>query len=182
MDALKAHRAEIDSIDLDLLRLLNRRAELASRVLGIKKDSGLPICDPRRELEVLSRVRDNNTGPLDSRAVETVFRQVIYETRRSEERATSADALSSRLRAASTRNGRTRARVAFQGEPGAFSELAIAQLFPGEASVVPSKDFDALFDAIGSGQADYAVVPLENSLAGAVPRCLDLLYESELHI
>jgi chorismate mutase-like protein len=87
MDALKTHRAQIDAIDLDLLRLLNRRAELASQVLAVKKGAGMPVCDPKRELEVLARVRDNNSGPLDSRAMETVFRQIIYETRRSEERA-----------------------------------------------------------------------------------------------
>src|ERR1051325_5010966 len=103
MEALKTPRAEIDSIDRDLLRLLNRRAELASQVLSLKRDAGLPVCDPKRELEVLARVRDNNSGPLDSRAIETVFRQIIYETRRSEERATT----SARPRRTAPRNGST---------------------------------------------------------------------------
>src|SRR5947209_11592285 len=179
-DQLGARRAEIDHLDRDLLRLLNRRAELASQVLALKRDAGLPVCDPRRELEVLAGVKENNTGPLDDRAVETVFRQVIYETRRSEERA--AISKSALPRVASDGNGLARARVAFQGEHGAFSEQAIEQLFAAGSTSVPCKDFDALFECIESGNADFAAIPLENSIAGAVNRCLDLLYDSDLHI
>jgi prephenate dehydratase/chorismate mutase len=179
-DQLAARRTEIDHLDRDLLRLLNRRAELASQVLALKRDSGLPICDPRRELEVLARVKQNNSGPLDDRAVETVFRQVIYETRRSEERASVAK--SAHPRVAPSGNGQGQARVAFQGEHGAFSEQAIAQLFAAGSTTVPCKDFDALFECTESGSADFAAIPLENSIAGAVNRCLDLLYDSDLHI
>ena len=178
METLKTPRAEIDSLDRDLLRLLNRRAELAKEVLALKRTAGLPVCDPRRELEVLARVKENNPGPLDSRAIETIFRQVIYETRRSEERAQ----MSARPRAAANGGGRTRARVAFQGEPGAFSEQAVWQLFPADAQTVPTRDFEALFAAVTDGDADYAIVPLENTLAGAVSRCYDLLLESDLRI
>lgn len=175
---LKSCRAEIDHLDRDLLRLLNRRAELASEVLALKRSAGLPICDPRRELEVLARVRENNPGPLDSRAIETVFRQVIYETRRSEERTS----IAARPRSERVSSQRERSRVAFQGEPGAFSEQAITNLFSAGSNSVPCKDFDALFECIENGNADYAAIPLENSIAGLIPHCLDLLYESDLHI
>lgn len=178
MEALKTQRAQIDSLDRDLLRLLNRRAELASEVLALKHQAGLPVCDPRRELEVLARVKENNPGPLDSRAIETIFRQVIYETRRSEERAQ----MSARQRLTPNGGSKTRARVAFQGEPGAFSEEAVRQLFPGGAQAVPTRDFEALFASVTKGEAEYAVVPLENTLAGPVSRCYDLLFESDLRI
>jgi prephenate dehydratase/chorismate mutase len=175
---LGARRAEIDDLDRDLLRLLNRRASLASQVLALKRSAGLPVCDPRRELDVLARAKQNNPGPLDDRAVETVFRQVIYETRRSEERA----AVAQQPRETATAVQRASSRVAFQGEHGAFSELAISQFFETGSSSIPCKDFDALFERIESGGAEYAVIPLENTLVGAVSRCLDLLYESDLRI
>src|SRR5438445_8437260 len=143
---LRARRAEIDHLDRDLLRLLNRRAELASQVLALKRDAGLPVCDPRRELEVLAGVKQSNPGPLDDRAVETVFRQVIYETRRSEERA--AVSKLARPQVDSVGADLARARVAFQGEHGAFGEQAIAQLFAEGSTSVPCKDFDALFECI----------------------------------
>ena len=73
------------------------------------------------------------------------------------------------------------ARVAFQGEPGAFSEAAVARLFP-EAVTVPCKSFDDLFAAVPRGLAEYALVPLENTLAGHIAACYELLYLSELSI
>jgi prephenate dehydratase len=73
-------------------------------------------------------------------------------------------------------------RVAFQGERGAFSEDAVRQLFPEIQNLVPCASFEALFASIGDGTADYAVAPMENTLAGSVHRCYDLLLESGLHI
>jgi prephenate dehydratase len=75
-----------------------------------------------------------------------------------------------------------RPRVAFQGERGAFSEDAIHSLFPKGAELLPCINFEALFKAISDERAEYAVAPLENTLAGSVQRCYDLLLESRLHI
>jgi len=73
-------------------------------------------------------------------------------------------------------------RVAFQGEPGAFSEAAALQLFGERIVTVPRPTFDASFRAIAEGAADALLVPVENSLAGSVVRVYDLLLESELTI
>lgn len=74
-------------------------------------------------------------------------------------------------------------RVAFQGEPGAFSEAAAVQLLGEEiATTVPRPTFDATFRAIAEGAADALLVPVENSLAGSVVRVYDLLLESNLTI
>ncbi len=73
-------------------------------------------------------------------------------------------------------------RVAFQGERGAFSEEAAQILFNHEVEAVPCATFELLFSAVKDGRADYALSPLENSLAGHVTRCYDLLYESDLWI
>jgi prephenate dehydratase len=73
-------------------------------------------------------------------------------------------------------------RVAFQGEPGAFSEAAAVQLLGEEITTVPRPTFDAVFRAIAEGAADALLVPVENSLAGSVVRVYDLLVESGLTI
>lgn len=73
-------------------------------------------------------------------------------------------------------------RVAFQGEPGAFSEAAAVQLLGGEITTVPRPTFDAVFRAIADGVADALLVPVENSLAGSVVRVYDLLLENALTI
>src|SRR5271154_2747374 len=74
------------------------------------------------------------------------------------------------------------ARIAFQGERGAFSEEAALKLLGGDIVVVPCGSFDATFSAIQNGSADYVLAPMENSLAGSVHRSFDLLVESGLHI
>jgi chorismate mutase len=77
-------RTEIDEIDRELLRLLNRRARLAMKVGTLKRAAGLPYCDPERERVVLGRLQQANTGPLDQRAVTKLFRRIINESRRIE--------------------------------------------------------------------------------------------------
>jgi len=75
-----------------------------------------------------------------------------------------------------------RMRVAFQGEPGAFSEAAAVQFLGGEIRTVPRATFDATFRAIKEAAADALLVPVENTLAGSVVRVYDLLLESMLEI
>jgi chorismate mutase/prephenate dehydratase len=74
------------------------------------------------------------------------------------------------------------ARIAFQGERGAFSEEAAVELLGEEIVLVPTPSFEAMFSAVDAGLADYILAPIENSLAGSVYRSFDLLVESRLTI
>jgi prephenate dehydratase len=74
------------------------------------------------------------------------------------------------------------ARVAFQGERGAFSEEAAIKLLGENITLVPRSTFEAAFRAIFEGLADYILAPIENSLAGSVHRSFDLLVDSSLNI
>jgi prephenate dehydratase len=75
-----------------------------------------------------------------------------------------------------------KARVAFQGARGAFSEEAAIKLLGEDIVVVPRGTFEAMFSAIDEGAADYILAPIENSLAGSVHRSFDLLVDSKLNI
>jgi chorismate mutase len=77
-------RKEIDEIDLELLRLLNMRARLALKVGALKKAARMPFADPDRERWVLQRLQEVNSGPLDDRAVDKLFRRIIRESKRIE--------------------------------------------------------------------------------------------------
>src|ERR1700730_10324502 len=77
---------------------------------------------------------------------------------------------------------RPQARVAFQGERGAFSEEAAVKLLGEEIVLVPRPTFERAFSAISDGVADYVLAPIENSLAGSVHRSFDLLVDSRLNI
>ncbi len=76
---------------------------------------------------------------------------------------------------------RVTVRVAYQGEPGAFSEAAVLRLLP-EADPRPYPTFDDVFDAVDSGAVALGVVPIENSIGGSIHRNYDLLVERELSI
>ena len=77
-------RAEIDGIDDELLQLINRRARLALKIGELKRSTGLSLCDPERERQVVLRMQTSNTGPLDARAITLLFRFIIRESRRIE--------------------------------------------------------------------------------------------------
>lgn len=76
----------------------------------------------------------------------------------------------------------TRIKVAYQGERGAFSEDAARKLLGSEIETIPNRTFEEMFDAVSSGVARCAIVPIENSLAGSVHKNYDLLVEHDLTI
>lgn len=77
-------RSEIDEVDREILRLLNRRARLAIKVGSLKRAEGLPCCDPERENLIINTLQKANTGPLDQRAISRLFGRIIWESRRVE--------------------------------------------------------------------------------------------------
>ncbi|HLO34191.1 MAG TPA: prephenate dehydratase [Anaerolineales bacterium] len=72
-------------------------------------------------------------------------------------------------------------RVAFQGEPGAYSEQAVFNYF-GEVETQPSESFEAVFEEVTSGACEAGLIPIENSLAGSIHQNYDLLLRHDLHI
>src|SRR3954468_13411748 len=71
--------------------------------------------------------------------------------------------------------------IAYQGEPGAFSEAAARRVDP-DAQLIPCRSFDEVFDAVQAGTAAYGVLPIENSIGGSIHRNYDLLLTHDLPI
>jgi prephenate dehydratase/chorismate mutase len=169
-------RSRINELDRELLRLLNERARIALKVGDSKKEAGVSLCDHTREREVIERMCEANEGPLDDRAIIELYRAIIHESRRIQSRSDQPQTEAPRLSLAE------HPRVAFQGARGAFSEEAARALLGQNIGLVPCLDFESLFAAINSGAADLILAPIENSLAGFVHVCYDLLLESKLQI
>nr|WP_320050466.1 chorismate mutase [uncultured Desulfuromonas sp.] len=74
-------RQEIDRLDKELLKIFNRRAELALEIGHLKKELDLPVYDPEREKRIFTKMTEANPGPLDNQAIKRLFERVIDESR-----------------------------------------------------------------------------------------------------
>jgi len=150
-------RGEIDRADSEILKLLSRRMEMALRTGKFKADPA----DPPRERAVIEGIRNQSRGLLRPDFTEGIFQSVVGEARKLQEQDLSL--------------------VGFQGEHGAHSEVAIRSLDPAWIPI-PCAEFAEVFEGVQRGELDLGVVPVENSLEGAVTAVNDLLVEGELKI
>ena len=81
MEQLADCRIRIDSVDLQILALLNERTRIVEEIGQIKQSLALPIYEPKREDQVFRNVTSNNAGPLSAEAVKRVFERIIDEMR-----------------------------------------------------------------------------------------------------
>ena len=153
-------RAQIDTVDRELLALLNRRAALAQAVGEIKKKEGSVAFRPEREAQVIDGLKALNPGPLGSDCVAPIWREIMSACRALE----------------------TPTRVAYLGPAGTFSELAALGFFGSSIVKLPCASIDEVFRATTAGAADFGVVPVENSTEGVVARSLDLFLTTPLFI
>jgi chorismate mutase len=86
MNELERWRKQIDEIDEQLLKLLNRRSQCAVEIGHFKRKANLPAYQPEREIEVLRHVAESNPGPLDNAAIRRLFERIIDEARSLERR------------------------------------------------------------------------------------------------
>jgi len=153
-------RVQIDSLDQQLLELLNRRAHVAELVGEIKKREGTPYFRPDRVAQVIEKMQQSNPGPLKALHVAAIWREIT----------SACLALESPQ------------RVAVLGPEGTFCEQAAIEYFGGAADLIHCASFDEVFHATAAGSAQYGVVGIENSTEGVVTRSLDLLLHSPTHV
>jgi chorismate mutase / prephenate dehydratase len=157
---LLALREQIDSVDRELLVLLNQRAALAQKVGEIKKQEGSVVFRPEREAQVIEGLKKTNIGPLKVDNVAPIWREIMSACRALE----------------------TPTRVAYLGPAGTFSEQAALGFFGSAIVRVECSSIDEVFRITAAGAADFGVVPVENSTEGVVARSLDLFLTSPLFI
>jgi len=157
--SLSDMRERIDSIDRQIQQLISERAQRAREVATVKGE-GLAAIDyyrPEREAHVLRMVVDRNDGPLPDGEMVRLFREIMSSCLAQE------DPL----------------KVGYLGPQGTFSEQAVFKHFGHAAYGLPLGSIEEVFQEVASGNADFGVVPVENSGQGMIQVTLDMFLTSE---
>jgi len=163
MRTLQECREAIDTIDDELLTLLNRRMKVVERVGEIKHEDGGAIYRPEREKTILERLEKLNStqnGLLNATAIEAIFLEIF----------------------AVARNLELPERIAYLGPEGSFTHQAAESRFGAMSDYLSLGSIHAVFKTLEAKRAKFGVVPIENSRDGVVGETLDLLAKSPVKI
>ena len=156
-------RKKIDALDEQTIRLLNQRADLVHEVGVLKKSEGAAIYVPEREEQVLrglaTKARELNSR-LPEKAIRAIYREIM----------SASLALEKGL------------VIAYFGPQATNTHQAARGRFGASVDYTACLTIADVFDAVARGNADYGVVPIENSTEGAVSHTLDVFSESDLRI
>lgn len=155
-------RAKIDGIDRQIQSLIAERAVFAHQV-GKAKGKLAAAVDyyrPEREAQVLRMVVDRNEGPLSDEVLVHVFREIMSACLAQQEPL----------------------KIGYLGPEGTFSQQAVLKHFGRSAHGLPLASIEEVFQEVASGNADFGVVPVENSGQGTIQITLDMFLTSDLKI
>jgi len=162
-EQLKVFRDQIDAYDDQIIPLLIERAKVVQQVGLNKHKVGAPVFRPEREVAIIERMCKMNRdlgGPLPDQSVAAIWLEIISGCRALE-----------RVM-----------RVSYLGPAGTYSEQAVRTLFGHRVEGLPCPSLDEALAAAERGDADAALLPVENSIEGTVGRTLDLFLQTSLKI
>jgi len=157
---LEKLRKEIDKIDDEILRLLNKRGKLVREVGKLKVKEKISYFDPTRQAKILERLKEKNKGPYPYKAIENIFKEIF----------SASIALEKSL------------SIGFLGDEGSFTHQAAIKKFGKSLKFLSYETIPDIFEAVSKEWISYGVVPVENSTGGMVMRTLDMFLEYDLNI
>ena len=157
---IKNKRNKIDSLDKKIIQLLNKRASLSKSIGAIKRKLNKEIYAPNREKEIINNIKKINKGPLGNNSLAAIYREIMSGSFSLEKPLT----------------------IAYLGPQATFTHQAALHKFGPEVSYSACKNITDIFLDVERGNSDYGVVPIENSIEGAVSHTLDMFMDSDLKI
>lgn len=153
-------REEIDRIDARILDLINQRLRIGEKVGAVKKEKGSQILDRSRERKVIEHLSTINTGPADKDLIQYIFNVIITATREIQKPKT----------------------VAYLGPKASYTHIAALNHFKHSGRFIQQPNLFDIFRDVERDESHFGVVPVENSIEGAVNHTLDLFTEFDLKI
>ncbi|MHA1487701.1 MAG: prephenate dehydratase [Promethearchaeota archaeon] len=160
-EELKELRKGIEEVDDKIVELFNKRGNYAITIGNIKKNLKLEIHQPKREEEVINRIKNKPTT-FKNESIVSIWKEIINASK----------AIQGYI-----------SKVGYLGPMGTFTHQAALEFFAKAGTqFIPHSSTSDIFDSIEKGELDFGIVPFENSLQGTVRETLDLLIERELFI
>lgn len=158
--AIESVRQRIDSIDNTILKLLKERLDCAKTIGKLKDEGNRAKWDPLRERQIYDRLLKDNKDTFPTDALKSIFHEIITTCRLSQRKAV----------------------VSFLGPEATFSHLAGVKYFGHSADYKAMETIEDVFDEVDKGRTTYGIVPVENSIEGAVSSTLDCFMKYKVQI
>lgn len=183
MATIESLREELDGIDKEIVDLYKKRMQICTEIGDIKINAGNKVFDKQRELEKLASVTNGETDEFHKKGIRELFEQLMALSRKLQyQLLTKRGALGRLPFIGVDKLEWEHSRIVFQGTEGAYSQAAMETYFGKDINSFHVQTFRDAMEAIEEGSADFAVLPIENSSAGAVNEVYDLLVEFENYI
>ncbi|MBN1891633.1 MAG: type II 3-dehydroquinate dehydratase [Clostridiales bacterium] len=182
-DKLTELRDQITEVDSELMRVFNRRMDIAEKIAHLKVSSRTAVYDAARESEVSDLARQRAGEDMSTR-VDSLMKTMMRISRERQYdilMQTDTEWSIGRELANAGRNLDHVASVAYAGTRGSYSEMAAKKLFP-QQELLPARTFSCACDLLADRKADVAVLPLENTIVGSVDNVFELLQKNNLYI
>lgn len=170
-------RNQIDGIDGEILKLFSRRMDICREVAEYKKANNLPVMQGGREKQIIENIRSNAPEGLKDGAA-MLFQNIMDISKCIQNMEMK---FTSRLSSPKPFVPENAAKIACQGTAGAYSEAACKKVF-GDKPAVFYHSFEDVFNAVETGEADFGILPLENSTIGTVSETYDLMAKHNFNI
>lgn len=162
-DKLKDLRDKIDTIDLQILDLIQSRAAHASKIGEIKKESSQfdgMFYKPEREIEIINKLTNDAIGPLKDKNVRSIFKEII----------SACLSIEGEL------------SISYLGPEGSFSDAAKKDHFGSSVKSISENTIEGIFKSIEEGRSNFGIVPFENSSQGVINTTLNCLSDFDVDI
>lgn len=181
MDLLKI-RDKIDGVDAEIVRLFEERMNLCRDVAEFKIETGKQVLDTTREKQKLAKIETITEEDYYKHGSVELFKQIMAMSRKMQYKILAEHGIIQDVEFSMGTMDKENSKVVYQGVEGAYAHEATLQYFGEEADAYHVPTWRDAMEAVKNGEADYAVLPIENSTAGSVTQVYDLLMEYDNYI
>lgn len=176
MDLLKC-REEIDAIDKEIVDLFQKRMVVSGKVADYKRSTGKAVFDRSREDAILEKIGNMAEDEFQKHCLQELFSQIMSMSRKLQYSLIEKEKMTMRLEEIDALTVSKDTKVVYLGPEGSYTNQAMEECFGTEVDCYPAYNFKDIMEQVKSGEAEYGVLPIENTSTGGIDDIYDLLSE-----